>query len=93
MRCALVSPSACAACRKPRRQVERVTGTQHDVDQRLLPGGGLDGGLVVRPRLVTQRVPEDRLADEPALLARDLQDEHVVHVVVAAEPLACGGVM
>jgi hypothetical protein len=30
--------------------------------------------------------------DLPALLASDLEDEHIVHVVVVVEPWFCGGV-
>jgi hypothetical protein len=42
---------------------------------------------VLRPRLRAQWDVEYRLVHDPALLARELQDEHVVHVVVRREPL------
>ena len=69
------------------RQVERVTGPEHGVDDGWLLGPGRDGGAVVGPRLVAQRRVQHRLMDPPALLARHLQDEDVVHVVVRRETL------
>jgi hypothetical protein len=38
------------------------------------------------PRLVGQRVPHDRLVNMPSLVAGDLKDEDIVHVVVGGKP-------
>ena len=68
-------------------QVEGVTRTQHSVDQRGLGRPTLDGSAVVGPGLVAARVADDRRVDPPPFLARDLQHEHVVDVVVGREAL------
>ncbi len=69
------------------RQVERVALTQDDVERGLALGRGEDVVPVPRPVLRAQRDVEDRLVHDPALLARELQDEHVVDVVVRCEAL------
>jgi hypothetical protein len=38
------------------------------------------------PRLVGQRVPHDRLVNVPPLVAGDLKNEDIMHVVVGGEP-------
>ena len=53
----------------------------------LLGRAGRDRGAALLPRLVAQRVGEHRLVDRPALAPGDLQDEHVVDVVVRREAL------
>ncbi len=68
------------------RQVQRVAGVQHLVEEGLLGGAGADGGGVVVPGLGAQRVVVHRRVDVPALGARDLEDEDVVDVVVRGEP-------
>ena len=64
------------------RQVERVAGPQDEVVGRLavLPER-------LRVALVLQRELEQRVVEEPALLAGHLEDEHVVGVVVHGEAL------
>ncbi len=64
------------------RQVERVAGPQDEVVGRLavLPER-------LRVALVLQRELEQRVVEEPALLAGDLEDEDVVRVVVHGEAL------
>ena len=74
----LVEPAA--------RQVERVAGLQRDVEDRL--AGRAERRAVA---LVLQRQLEHRLVDEPALLARDLEREHLVRVVVDGQPLRAAG--
>ena len=69
------------------REIERVTGPQHRVDDRFLSRAPLDRTAPVGPGLMAQRGRVDGLVDDPALLARDLQHEHVVDVVVVAEAL------
>ena len=73
-RLGLVEPAA--------RQVERVAGPQDEVVGRLavLPER-------LRVALVLQRELEQRVVEEPALLAGHLEDEHVVGVVVHGEAL------
>ena len=70
----LVEPAA--------REVERVAGAQRDVEHRL-------AGLAERRAvaLILQRELQHRLVDEPALLARDLEREDLVRVVVHGQPL------
>ena len=65
----LVEPAA--------RQVHRVAGAQRDVEHRL--AGRAERRAVA---LVLQRQLEHRLVDEPALLAGDLERDHLVRVVV-----------
>src|SRR5215470_12047948 len=64
------------------REVERVTRAENEVVSRLAVGSEL-----VRVALVLERQLEQRLVQQPALLAGDLQDQDVVRVVVDGEPL------
>jgi hypothetical protein len=68
------------------RQVEGVSWLQHDIDQWLLGGARRDRGSMLLPRLVGQRVENHRLVNVPPLVARDLKDEYIMHVVVGGEP-------
>ena len=71
---------------EPARQVEAVARCS----TASISGGSrpaAHGGPPVVPRLVAQRRLEHRRMDLPALLALDLQHEHVVDVVVIAESL------
>ena len=64
------------------RQVERVAGLEHEIEHRHA------GSAELRPvPLVAQRELDGGLVDEPALAARDLEDEDVVRVVVDGEAL------
>ncbi len=72
----------------PAGQVEHVPRSHDELLERLPLGRLLDGIPVLVPRLVAQRQWPDRLADPPALLPLDLDDEDVVHVVVVAEACA-----
>ena len=73
-RLGLVEPAA--------REVERVAGLEHEVVARLAV-------LAERRRvaLVLERQLEQRVVDQPALLAGHLEDQHVVRVVVHREAL------
>ena len=68
------------------RQVERVARAHGDVHQRLARVTHLGGVL-----LVLQRQFEKGRVDEPALLALDLEAQHVVGVVVHLEALRARG--
>jgi hypothetical protein len=68
-------------------QVEAVTRDQGLLDEWRTLSCLFDSGLPAGPRLVTQRQLVHRRADLPPLLTGDLQDEHVVDVVVVAEAL------
>ena len=70
----LVEPAA--------RQVHRVAGAQRHVEHRL--AGRAERGAVA---LVLQRQLQHGLVDEPALLARHLQRDHLVRVVVNGKSL------
>src|SRR5687767_8957652 len=67
------------------RKIEAVSRLEHRLDERRLLGPLLNVGLPVVPGLVTQRRLQDRPVDSPLLLSFDLEDEHVVYVVVSAE--------
>ena len=66
----------------PAREVERASRTEDEIVDRLVV---LAEGR--RVALVLERQLEQRLVQEPALLAGDLEDEHVVSVVVHREAL------
>ena len=66
----------------PAREVERVAGAEHEVVRRVAVLAECR-----RVALVLERQLEQRLVEEPALLARDLEHEHVVRVVVHGEAL------
>ena len=68
------------------RQIQHVAGLEDRVDARLGPCALGDGVAVPGPGLVGERMPVHRLVDRPALRTRDLDDEHVVGVVVRIEP-------
>ena len=73
------------------RKVEHVAGPKGHVDRR---GAGcltLDARAHARPWLMRQRVDEGGLMDAPLLLARNLHDEDVVHVIVRVEPAGLSG--
>ena len=67
------------------RDVERVPRLQGE-----LVDGRADLAELRRPALVLQRQFEQRLVQPPALAARDLEDEHVVRVVMDREALGGG---
>ena len=64
------------------RQVQNVAGRQGQVVDRVARGSEL--GLVA---LVAERELEHGVVDEPALVARDLEHEDVVCVVVDGQAL------
>ena len=69
-------------------QVAGVARLELDVQQRLGAGGHETcAGLGLRG----ERQPDDRLVHDPALAATDLQDEHVVGVVVEVQALMLPG--
>ena len=74
----LVEPAA--------RQVERVAGAEDDVVGRLAVVAKR-----LRVALVLERELHERVVEEPALLAGDLEDEDVVGVVVHREALRAAG--
>jgi hypothetical protein len=67
------------------REVQDVAGLEHLVDEALALRLGAHGLATVGPGLVAQGRLVDGGVDAPALGAGDLQDEHVVHVVVVVE--------
>jgi hypothetical protein len=69
----------------PAGEVEAVTRAQGRLDQWFIPCGRLDGIAAGVPRLVAERAGVHGRPDAPTLVAGDLQDEDVVHVVVVAE--------
>ena len=68
------------------RQIEDVPGLEDSVDPRLRSCALGDSFAVIGPRLVGERMPVHRLVNRPMLRAGDLDDEHVVGVVVRIEP-------
>ena len=69
------------------REVEDVAALE---DRLVAWDGGrrqLDGGAVLRPGLIPQRIRVNRVVNNPSFGARDLKHEHIVDVVVRREPL------
>src|SRR5512132_2044113 len=71
-------------------EIEAVARPEQRLNQGWLLGSFLNVSLSIGPRLITQRRLEDRSMNPPPLLAFDLQDKDVVHIVVSAEALVLG---
>src|SRR5512133_748898 len=73
------------------RKIETITGPQYGINQRRPLALFLDSILVIIPGLITQRRFQNRPMNPPALLTLDLQNKHVMDVVVRAEALVLRG--
>ena len=75
----------------PTRQVQHVAGAQRLVEGRGAGRLTLNFFAHSRPGFVRQRVNQGRLVYPPPLVTGDLDDEHVVHVVVRVEATGLRG--